>query len=189
LLTRNVGVVNGNAGDLQPRVNETVEGPRRVNLNAGIRIEEPIDATPLTASVPKPFVDGYKRNATAREKSKGQVIESTLPQPVLTTGLPSINMFDAAQASTEAEMWRGMCATEMTLGGQQMGTSEATAGTKTARALDFGVTIPQQTPVEDENLRMTLAGASMATPQPIVVTLSTEFPFNQCILLNGRANG
>ena len=70
-----------------------------------------------------------------------------------------------------------------------MGTSEATAGTKTARALDFGVTIPQQTPVEDENLRLTLAGASMATPQPIVVTLSTEFPFNQCILLNGRANG
>ncbi|CAD5324721.1 unnamed protein product [Arabidopsis thaliana] len=114
LLTRNVGVVNGSASDLQPRVNETVEGPRRINVNAGIRIEEPIDATPLRASVPKPSVDGDKRKASAKEKGKGQVIESTLPLPVLTTGLP-----------------------KMTLGGQQMGAAEATAGTKTARALDY----------------------------------------------------
>lgn len=103
LLTKNVGVVNGSASDLQPRVNETVEGPRRINVNAGIRIEEPIDATPLRASVPKPSVDGDKRKASAKEKGKGQIIESTLPLPVLTTSLPSINMFDAAQASAEAE--------------------------------------------------------------------------------------
>lgn len=94
-------------------------------------------------------------------------------------------MFEAAQTSTEtdfeafrrnyvAEMWRDVCATEMTLGGQQGGTVLANEVTKTARELNFGVTLSHQTPAKDESLRLTLSGASMATNQRTILTLSSS---------------
>ncbi|EFH42537.1 predicted protein [Arabidopsis lyrata subsp. lyrata] len=82
--------------------------------------------------------------------------------------------FEAFRRNYVAEMWRDVCATEMTLGGQQGGAGLGNDVTKTARELNFGVTLSQQTPAEDESLRLTLSGASMATNQRTILTLSSS---------------
>jgi len=106
-------------------------------------------------------------------------------------------MFEVEQASTEAEfdafkrtyvaeMWRDVCTTERTLEGQQMETVVANEGTKTARTLNCGVTMSQQTPVEDENLADTCwrihGNTTNQNLNVVVIRLfvwNTEFPFYQ----------
>ena len=185
MLTRNACVDKNSASEFQPPGNKTVEGPRRVNLNEGVRIEEPLNATPNRAAVPRQSDNTEKRKATTSEKGKGHVTEATKFQNIHANGLPCNNMFEAAQTSTKAEVeafrrtyvaevWQDLFATEMTLGRQQGRTILANKGTETARALNFGVTMSQQSPVEDKNLRLTLYGASIATTQSTILTLSSS---------------
>ncbi|CAA0405157.1 unnamed protein product [Arabidopsis thaliana] len=135
--------------------------------------------------------------ATTSEKGKCQVTESILSQPAFKNVLPCNNMFEVEQASTEAEfeafkrtyvaeMWRDVCTTERTLEGQQMETVVANEGTKTARTLNCGVTMSQQTPVEDENLADTCwrihGNTTNHNLNNVIIRLfvwNTEFPFYQ----------
>ncbi|KAG7567381.1 Zinc finger SWIM-type [Arabidopsis thaliana x Arabidopsis arenosa] len=185
LLTRNAGLDKRNSIELQQQEHGEIDRPRSLNLNGGIRIQEPLNATPLKNAVSSQADNTEKRKATAGEKGKGHVTEAAAFKTAHTNGLACKEMFEAAQTSTVpdfeafrrnyiAEMWRDVCATEMTLGGQQGGTVQANVVTKTARELNFGVTLSQQTPAEDESLRLTLSGASMATNQRTILTLSSS---------------
>ncbi|XP_020872687.1 uncharacterized protein LOC110226231 [Arabidopsis lyrata subsp. lyrata] len=137
LLTRNAGVDKRSTSELQQQGNEAIEGPRRLNLNGGVRIQEPLNVTPLRTAVPSQADDTEKRKATASEKGKGHVTEAAVLKTAHANGLACKEMFEAAQTSTEldfeafrrnyvAEMWRDVCATEMTLGGGQQGQVWAT---------------------------------------------------------------
>ncbi|KAG7559341.1 Zinc finger SWIM-type [Arabidopsis thaliana x Arabidopsis arenosa] len=185
LLTRNAAVDKRNSSELQQQEHEEIDRPRSLNVNGGIRIQEPLNATPLRTAVSSQADNTEKRKATAGEKGKGHVTEAAAFKTTHTNGLACKEMFEAAQTSTVpdfeafrrnyvAEMWRDVCATEMTLGGQRGGTVQANEVTKTARELNFGVTLSQQTPAEDESLRLTLSGASMATNQRTILTLSSS---------------
>ncbi|KAG7599567.1 Transposase MuDR plant [Arabidopsis suecica] len=110
-----------------------------------VRIQEQLNTTPLRASVPRQSYNTEKRKATASEKGKGHVTEATVFQNAHANGLSGYKMFEAAQASREAEfeafrrnyvaeMWRDVY----------------------------------------ESLRLTLSGASMATSQPTILTLSSS---------------
>ncbi|CAE6074681.1 unnamed protein product [Arabidopsis arenosa] len=185
LLTRNAGVDKRNTSELQQQGHEEIDRPRRLNLNGGVRIQEPLNATPLRTAVSRQADNTEKQKETAGEKGKGHVTEAAVLKTAHANGLACKEMFEVAQTSTEpdfkafrrnyvGEMWRDVCATEMTLGGQQGGTVLANEVTKTARELNFGVTLSQQTPAEDESLRLTLSGASMATNQRTILTLSSS---------------
>ncbi|KAG7603663.1 hypothetical protein ISN45_At05g026070 [Arabidopsis thaliana x Arabidopsis arenosa] len=94
--------------------------------------------------------------------------------------------FEAFKRTYVAEMWRDVCTTERTLEGQQMETVLANEGTKTTRTLNCGVTMSQQTPVEDENLADTCwrihGNTTNHNLNNVIIRLfvwNTEFPFYQ----------
>ncbi|CAL9248839.1 unnamed protein product [Arabidopsis halleri] len=81
--------------------------------------------------------------------------------------------FEMFRRNYVAEMWRDVCATEMTLGGLQGVTPPSNPGQKIARALDFGPREEEREAIDDEGLRLTLAGKGMGTHKPTILTLSS----------------
>ncbi|EFH44478.1 predicted protein [Arabidopsis lyrata subsp. lyrata] len=82
-----VGVDKRSTSELQQQGNEAIEGPRRLNLNGGVRIQEPLNVTPLRTAVPSQADDTEKRKATASEKGKGHVTEAAVLKTAHANGL------------------------------------------------------------------------------------------------------
>ncbi|XP_020883623.1 uncharacterized protein LOC110229090 [Arabidopsis lyrata subsp. lyrata] len=183
LLTRTAGdTSHDKAGD--PEAMFGVQGgSRSINTEGGIRIEEPINATPVRASIPTIPVNSGQRRATAAEKGKEHVTDGTIsgmqngrqdkskhPAGLQSTADVEFEMF---RRNYVAEMWRDVCATEMTLGGLQGVTPPSNPGQKIARALDFGPREEEREAIEDDGLRLTLAGKGIGTHKPTILTLSS----------------
>ncbi|XP_020871156.1 uncharacterized protein LOC110225655 [Arabidopsis lyrata subsp. lyrata] len=183
LLTRNAG------GGREIGVNQMGShenfGSVGVNVTGGIRIQEPTDATTVRASIPNLHDNNELRKATADDKGKGKVTDETVNlmphanglggnQPVSGAQTSADAEFEAFRRNYVAEMWRDVCATEMTLGGLQAAAPQVNEGTRVARSLDFRETGREQDPVEDDSLRLSLSRTTSTRVAPTILTLSSS---------------
>lgn len=128
------------------------ERNRCTSTDNGLGVKKTVNVVP-TASP--------NRKATANEKGK---------QPVDYDETQADSDFEAWRKNQAAEMWREVCATQITLGIDQVGTAKEPDISRTARVLDFG----EGTVRQDDQLYLRLPSQVDINRQPPVVTLSTS---------------
>ncbi|KAG7594240.1 Transposase MuDR plant [Arabidopsis thaliana x Arabidopsis arenosa] len=121
-----------------------------------------------------------KRKATASEKGKGHVTEATVFQNAHANGLSGYKMFEAAQASREAEfeafrrnyvaeMWRDVCASlRLTLSGASMATSQPTILTLSSSNSSFGTPTTQSTSISFSTEKLMDAEIKNTSPTGVI---------------------
>ncbi|KAG7579067.1 Zinc finger PMZ-type [Arabidopsis thaliana x Arabidopsis arenosa] len=123
------------------------------------------DAAGITTMGKENEVNISKGGAITSLKGKEKVVEDEERE--------RDRLFEMWRKNQHEEMWREMCATQMTLGGTQTNATNVGDKEKTARVLDFGSS-DQSKRDPNADLRLTLASSEAPAVGPPVVALSSS---------------
>lgn len=138
------------------------KGGEQRNTYEGVTIRDNMEITGGTSGMPKKVTHP---GAFTSLKGKEKVVEDEERE--------RDRLFEMWRKNQQEEMWREMCATQMTLGGTQTNATKVGDKEKTARVLDFGSS-DQSKRDPNADLRLTLASSEAPAVGPPVVALSSS---------------
>ncbi|CAE6157678.1 unnamed protein product [Arabidopsis arenosa] len=138
------------------------KGGEHRNTYEGVTIRDNMEITGGTSGMPQKVTHP---GAITSLKGKEKVVEDEERE--------RDRLFEMWRKNQQEEMWREMCATQMTLGGTQTNATKVSDKEKTARVLDFGSS-DQSKRDPNADLRLTLASSKAPAVGPPVVALSSS---------------
>ncbi|KAG7593761.1 Zinc finger SWIM-type [Arabidopsis thaliana x Arabidopsis arenosa] len=138
------------------------KGGEQRNTYEGVTIRDNMEITGGTSGMPQKVTHPGEITSL---KGKEKVVEDEERE--------RDRLFEMWRKNQQEEMWREMCATQMTLGATQTNATKVSDKEKTARVLDFGSS-DQSKRDPNADLRLTLASSKAPAVGPPVVALSSS---------------